>query len=169
LNVTDKNKKTAKVLIGDDTPAGTAVYAAIAGDARVFALSSYKKNSFDKSTNDLRDKRLLPFDADKVSTIELTAKKQIIAFGRSKDDWQIVKPKPFRADRSQVEELLRALREVKMDLRGSEDEKKGGCGVRGGDPFCNGASDGRFRHAGTTGAEEQGRLLREVQRGRGCL
>src|SRR5260370_28044901 len=124
LNITDKSKKTAKVLIGDDTPAGTAVYADIGGDARVFALASYKKNSFDKSTNDLRDKRLLPFDADKVSSIELTAKKQTIAFGRSKDEWQIVKPKPFRAERSQVEELLRALRDVKMDLSGSEDEKK---------------------------------------------
>src|SRR5260370_13711606 len=94
LNITDKNKKTAKVLIGDDTPAGTAVYAAIVGDARVFALASYKKNSFDKSTNDLRDKRLLPFDADKVSNVELTAKKQTIAFGRGRDKWQIVKRKP---------------------------------------------------------------------------
>ncbi len=136
LNVTDKNKKTAKVLIGDDTPAGTAVYAAVAGDARVFALASYKKNSFDKSTNDLRDKRLLPFDADKVSTIELTAKRQIIAFGRSKDEWQIVKPKPFRADRSQVEELLRALRDAKMDLRGSEDEKKAAAAFGTGTPFA---------------------------------
>ena len=136
LNITDKNKKTAKVLIGDDTPAGTAVYAAIAGDARVFALASHKKNSFDKSTNDLRDKRLLPFDADKVSTIELTAKRQIIAFGRSKDEWQIVKPKPFRADRSQVEELLRALRDAKMDLRGSEDEKKAAAAFGTGTPFA---------------------------------
>src|SRR5467141_2614386 len=136
LNVTDKNKKTAKVLIGDDTPAGTAVYAAIAGDVRVFALASYRKNSFDKSTNDLRDKRLLPFDADKVSTIELTAKKQTVAFGRGKDDWQIVKPKPFRADRSQVEELLRALRDVKMDLRGSEDEKKAAAAFEAGTPFA---------------------------------
>src|SRR5229473_4969409 len=136
LNVTDKNKKTAKVLIGDDTPAGTAVYAAIAGDVRVFALASYKKNSFDKSTNDLRDKRLLPFDADKVSSIELTAKKQTIAFGRSKDEWQIVKPKPFRADRSQVEELLRALRDAKMDLSGSEDEKKAAAAFGTGTPFA---------------------------------
>src|SRR5229473_5955548 len=136
LNVTDKNKKTAKVLIGDDTPAGTAVYAAVAGDARVFALASYKKNSFDKSTNDLRDKRLLPFDADKVSTIELTAKKQTIAFGRSKDEWQIVRPKPFRADRSQVEDLLRTLRDAKMDLSGSEDEKKADAAFAAGAPFA---------------------------------
>src|SRR5713226_8677577 len=135
LNVTDKNKKTAKVLIGDDTPAGTAVYAAIAGDARLFALSSYKKNSFDKSTNDLRDKRLLPFDSDKVSSIELTAKKQTVAFGRSKEEWQIVKPKPFRADRSQVEELLRSLRDAKMELSGSEEEKKTSAAFGVGTPF----------------------------------
>src|SRR5216684_1750388 len=135
LNVTDKNQKTAKLLIGDDTPAGTAVYAAIAGDARVFAVSSYKKNSFDKSTNDLRDKRLLPFDSDKVSGIELTAKKQTVAFGRSKEEWQIVKPKPFRADRSQVEELLRSLRDAKMELSGSEEEKKTSAAFGVGTPF----------------------------------
>src|SRR5260370_4675689 len=106
LSVADKNKKTARILIGDDTPAGTAVYAAIAGDPRVFALSSYKKNNFDKSPNDLRDKRLLPIDSDKASSLELTSKKQTIAFGRNKDEWQILRPKPFRADRSQGEELL---------------------------------------------------------------
>jgi hypothetical protein len=137
LNVTDKNKKTTKILIGDDTPAGSAVYAAIAGDARVFALSSYKKNSFDKSTNDLRDKRLLPFDSDKVSSIELTAKKQTIAFGRSKDEWQIVRPKPFRADRTQVEDLLRTLRDAKMDLSGSDDAKKSAAAFGSATPFAS--------------------------------
>src|SRR6267143_6083198 len=136
LYITDKNKKTTKLLIGDDTPAGTAVYAAIAGDARVFALSSYKKNSFDKSTNDLRDKRLLPFDADKVSSIELTVKKQTMAFGRSKDEWQIVKPKPFRADRSQVEDLLRNLHDAKMDLSGNGEDKKVSAAFASGTPFA---------------------------------
>jgi hypothetical protein len=136
LSITDKNKKNTKLMIGDDTPAGTAVYAAIGGDPRVFALSSYKKNSFDKSPNDLRDKRLLTFDSDKVSGIKLTAKKQTIAFGRSKDEWQIVKPQPFRADRSQVEELLRTLHDAKMDLSGSEDEKKTAASFGSGTPFA---------------------------------
>ena len=136
LYVTDRKKKTSKLLIGDDTPAGTAVYAAIAGDPRVFAISSYKKNSFDKSENDLRDKRLLIFDSDKVSSVELSAKKQTVAFARSKDEWQIVKPKPFRADRSHVEDLLRALRDAKMDLTGSEDEKKAAAAFGSGAPFA---------------------------------
>jgi hypothetical protein len=137
LTITDKNKKGTRLLIGDATPAGTAVYAAIAGDPRVFALSSYKKNSLEKSPNDLRDKRLLTFDSDKVSSIELTAKKQTIAFGRSKDEWQIVRPKPFRADRSQVEDLLRTLREGKMDLSGSEDDKKVSAAFGSGTPFAS--------------------------------
>jgi Domain of unknown function (DUF4340) len=124
LSIADKNKRTTRLLIGDATPASTAFYAAIAGDPRVFALSSYKKNSFDKSPNDFRDKRLLTFESDKVSSIELRAKKQTIAFGRSKDQWQIVRPRPLRADNSQVEELLRTLKDAKMDLSGSEDDKK---------------------------------------------
>ena len=136
LDITDKTKKTSKLLVGDDTPAGTAVYAALTGDPRVFALSSYKKSSLDKSTNDLRDKRLLTFDSDKVSRIELTAKKQTIVFGRGKDEWQIVKPKPFRADRSQVEELLRTLRDAKMDLSTSEDEKKAAAAFNTGMPLA---------------------------------
>jgi hypothetical protein len=136
LSVTDKNNKSTRLLIGDDTPAGAAVYAAIAGDARVFALSSYKKNSFDKSASDLRDKRLVPFDSDKVSGIELTAKKQTITLGRSKEEWQIVKPKPFRADRSQVEELLRRLRDAKMDLGGSDDDKKVAAAFSSGTSFA---------------------------------
>ena len=137
LNITDKNKKSTTLLFGDETPAGSSVYAAISGDPRVFALSSYKKNSFDKTANDLRDKRLLPFDSDKVSSIELTAKKQTITFGRSKDEWQIVKPKPFRADRSQVEELLRTLRDAKMDLSAPEDDKKTAAAFSSGTPFAS--------------------------------
>jgi hypothetical protein len=137
VEVVKKDKKAQQLLIGDDTPTGNGVYAAVAGDARVFTMASYHKNAVDKSANDLRDKRLLPFDSDKVSGIELAARKQTIAFGRSKDEWQIVKPKPFRADRSQVEELLRTLRDAKMDLSGSEDEKKTAEAFGSGVPFAS--------------------------------
>jgi hypothetical protein len=136
LSVGDKNNRTVKILIGDQTPAGTAVYAAIADDPRVFAISSYKRNSFDKSANDLRDRRMLVFDADKLSRVELQSKKQSIEFGRDKDHWQIVKPSSFRADPSAVEELLRTLRDAKMDLSGTDDEKKVAAEFRSAVPFA---------------------------------
>jgi hypothetical protein len=56
--------------------------------------------------------------------VELIAKKQDIEFGRDKDQWQIVKPKPLRADGLQVDEMLRKLKDAKMDLTLSPDDAK---------------------------------------------
>jgi Domain of unknown function (DUF4340) len=124
VDVTEKDNKTQKLLIGDNTPGGNAAYAALAGDPRVFTLATYNKTSLDKSARDLRDKRLLVFEQDKLSRVELSAKKQDIEFGRNKDQWQIVKPKPFRADNSKVEDLIRKLDDAKMDLNISADDQK---------------------------------------------
>jgi hypothetical protein len=115
LDVTSKDGKPQKLFLGDDTPAGSAVFAKLDGDPRVFTIASYNRTSIDKTTNDLRDKRLLTVDFDKLSQIELATKKQDIEFGRNKQEWQIVKPKPLRADNFQVEEIVRKLREAKMD------------------------------------------------------
>ncbi|PYU81111.1 MAG: hypothetical protein DMG50_17435 [Acidobacteria bacterium] len=124
VDVTEKDNKTRKLLIGDDTPAGSAAFAAVSDDPRVFTVASYNKNSFDKNAKDLRDKRLLTFETDKVTRVELLAKKQTIEFGRNKDQWQILRPGPFRAEQFQVEDLVRTLHDAKMDLTGSDDEKK---------------------------------------------
>jgi uncharacterized protein DUF4340 len=124
VTITEKDNKTQKLLIGDDTPEKNGVYVALAGDPRVFTLANYSKTSIDKSAKDLRDKRLLIFEQDKLSRVELAAKKQDIEFGRNKDQWQIVKPKPFRADDSKVEDLIRKLADAKMDLNVSDDDQK---------------------------------------------
>jgi hypothetical protein len=124
VHVTEKDNKSQELLIGDSTPTGNAAYVALAGDPRVFTLASYNKTSLDKSAKDLRDKRLLVFDQDKLSRVELSAKNQEIEFGRSKDQWQIVKPKPLRADDSNVQELIRKLADAKMDLSASDDDQK---------------------------------------------
>ncbi|HEX3105350.1 MAG TPA: DUF4340 domain-containing protein [Terriglobales bacterium] len=115
VDLTAKDK-TQKLLLGADTPAGGAVYAMLSGDPRLFTVSSYTKTSLDKNLNDLRDKRLLPVDADKVSQIEVVRKNGDIEFGRNKDNWQILKPKPMRADSVQVGDLVRDLTNAKMDL-----------------------------------------------------
>ena len=123
-DLTAKDNKTYKVLIGDSTPTGNAVYAKLDGDPRVFTIASYSRNSIDKSVNDVRDKRLLTVDQDKISQVELTAKKQDIVFGRNKDEWQIVRPKPQRADGSKVDDLVRTLVDAKMDLSGTDQDAK---------------------------------------------
>ena len=135
------DNKTQKLLIGDQTPAGSAYYAAIAGDPRIFTIAGYRKSNLDKSASDLRDKRLLTADFDKVSQIELAnqkgGKRQDITFGRNKDNWQILKPLPARADSAQVEQLISTLRDAKMEISTSEDEAKIAAAFKSAQPFAD--------------------------------
>jgi hypothetical protein len=124
VDITGKGGKISKFKIGDDTPTNSGAYAVLEGDPRVFTISSYVKTELGKSVNDLRDKRLLTVEQDKLSRVELLAKKQDLEFGRDKDRWQILKPKPLRADGQQVDELLRKLKDAKMDLSLSEEDAK---------------------------------------------
>jgi hypothetical protein len=119
VDVSEKDGHSQKLLVGDDTPASGGAYAMLAGNPKVYTLASYNKSSLDKSLNDLRDKRLLPANADKVSRVELMRSGQDLEFGRNKDEWQILKPRPLRADSSQVSDLVRQLTEAKMDLTGT--------------------------------------------------
>lgn len=116
VDVTKKDGKVQKLLIGDDTPTGSAVYTMVAGDPRVFTMASQFKSSLDKTWQDLRDKRLLIFDTDKLTRLEIDAKKSSVELGKNnQNEWAILKPKPMRADGWAVEELVRKLKDAKMD------------------------------------------------------
>jgi hypothetical protein len=112
---------TQQLLLGDDTPAGGDVYAALATDPRVFTVASYSKSSLAKTLNDLRDKSLLTLSADKVSRVELLKKGEAMAFDRTKDGWQILKPSSSPADSAAVNELVNTLTNARMDLSTTTD------------------------------------------------
>lgn len=124
--IKEKAEKTEQLVFGDDVPAGSLVYARTNSRPAVYTVSSSVKSSFDKGVNDLRDKRLLTFDSNQLTRVELISGKSDIEFGKNnQNEWQILKPKPYRADSFQVEELLRKLTDAKMDLSGnSADTKK---------------------------------------------
>jgi hypothetical protein len=120
-----KDGKTKTLLIGDSNPTGSDVYAKVADDTHLYTMGSSSKTSFDKESKDLRDKRLLTFDQEKATRVELNAKKESVEFGRiNQTDWQILKPKPLRADGFAVEELVRKLKEANMDTSVSEEDAK---------------------------------------------
>src|ERR1022692_1299262 len=117
VQIVRKDGKTDHLLIGDDTLNGSGAYAKLANDAKVVTVGSFTKTSLDKRPDDLRDKRLLTFDSDKLSRVELTAKGPAIEFGKNgQNEWQIVKPRPLRADGSAVDGLVGKLKDAKMDL-----------------------------------------------------
>jgi hypothetical protein len=122
----EKGGKTDKISFGDDVPGESTVYASIGSDPKVYAVSSSVKSSFDKSVNDLRDKRLLTFDPQKLTQVQLGSAKTDVVFGKnSGGEWQMVKPAGMRADTSQVDDLVRKLGDARMDFSASpEDQKK---------------------------------------------
>jgi hypothetical protein len=124
VKVTTKDGKSHQLLVGDATPSGNAAFAMLERDPRVFTIANYTKSGVDKSPNDLRDTRLFTLDFDKLNRVELLAKNNSVEFTRNKDAWQILKPQPLRTDSPQVDELVRQLRDAKMDLASASDEKK---------------------------------------------
>jgi Domain of unknown function (DUF4340) len=125
IRIKRKDGKTIQLLIGDDTPTGSGAYAKLAGDPRVVTVASFVKSSLDKRPDDLRDKRLMTFDQDKLTRVDLQAKGQAVEFGKdAQGEWRILKPRPLRADSSSVNGLVDKLRDAKMDLTGTGDAAK---------------------------------------------
>jgi hypothetical protein len=125
VQIVRKDGKTDHLLIGDDTLNGSGAYAKLANDARVVTVGTTTKTSLDKRPDDLRDKRLLTFDSDKLSRVELTAKGATVEFGKNgQNEWQIVKPRPLRADGSAVDGLVGKLKDAKMDLTAEDAAKQ---------------------------------------------
>jgi hypothetical protein len=127
LDVKTKDGKATKVLFGADNPAGTGTFAKVDNDPKVYTIPIYLKTDLNKSVSDLRDKRLLTFNQDKLTSVTLTStsKNSTVEFGKNaQGDWQITKPKPLRADGSQVDDLVRKLKDAKMDLTSADSDAK---------------------------------------------
>ena len=125
VQVTRKDGKTDHLLIGDDTLTGSGAYAKLANDPKVVTISSFTKTSLDKRPDDLRDKRLLTFDSDKLARVELNAKGGPVEFGKNaQSEWAIVKPRALRADGSAVDSLITKLKDAKMDLTETDAARK---------------------------------------------
>jgi len=121
LDVSGTNNRMQKLIVGDDTPTGSAAYAMVSGDPRVYTIATYSKTSVDKSLNDLRDKRLLTVNPEKITRIELARKNQTIVFGRNnKNEWQILKPGPLRTDSVHAGELAQKLTDARMEVSSSD-------------------------------------------------
>jgi hypothetical protein len=101
--------KSGEVHLGDKTPTQGDVYAVKPGSKRVFLVSSYLETTFDKKPFDLRDKRVVKFERDKVDSLVVTRGKDTVRLKRDGSDWTVEQPIAGRADYSAVEGLLTRL------------------------------------------------------------
>ncbi len=120
ISIGRKDGQTHKLLLGEDSPLGTSVYAQVAGDPRLFTVATATRGAIDKVWQDLRDRRMLTFYDAKLRSVELNG----IAFSKSGDRWTMTKPQPWRADNFAVEDLVRKLGEAKMEVVPEDEEQE---------------------------------------------
>jgi hypothetical protein len=127
--------KKAEVDLGNDAPTGSPTYARVNGNGvpagssdKLFGVSSAIKGSLDKSAADLRDKRLLRVDVDRVSKVLLTnqegAKGKQMEFARSGTEWQFVQPHTMQAENYAVEDLVRTASNAYDSVVAEDDKDK---------------------------------------------
>lgn len=102
--------------LGKDAPVGQGTYAST-GSGAVYTVARYKASSFDKSPDDLREKRVLDFDREAIRRIEASwpGGKVVLVREGEPAAWKIVEPIQGRADEEQVETLLEDLASLRAD------------------------------------------------------
>jgi hypothetical protein len=107
-------KDFRRLLIGDKTPTGGDLYAQRGGEKQVFLIPSHLQSSFDRKPFDLRDKKILAFDRDKVDRLEIAQGDQKLELVKAGQDWKITAPVQAQADSSAVETIITRLQSAQM-------------------------------------------------------
>ena len=103
-----------RILLGEKTPASTAVYAKLPSGNRVFLVDTALETAADRSTFDFRDKTALAFDQTKVTSLELVSPAQTIRLEKTGEEWKLVKPIQAPADFISVNGVIGQLQSAQM-------------------------------------------------------
>ena len=109
-----KGEKDARqLLIGEKTATGSDLYAKTPDQKRVFLISGYLENTFERTPFDLRDKTALKFDQSKADGIEIVHD-ATTALAKSGTEWALIRPYKARADFASAEAVLTSLSSLQM-------------------------------------------------------
>jgi hypothetical protein len=126
VEVTAKGRQAERLLLGDTTPTNNGVYAMVPGDPHIYTIPSYVSDALNQPLDNLRDKRLLPFNVGDVTGVELDRSGQAIVIDHQQDMWQIEKPSVYRASGSAVDSLLHDLVNAQFDSSATPEQAASG-------------------------------------------
>jgi len=106
-------KDTHQLLLGEKTATGSDLYAKTPDQKRVFLISGYLENTFERTPFDLRDKAALKFDQSKADGIEIVHN-GTTALAKSGTEWALTKPYKARADFAGAEAVMTSLSSLQM-------------------------------------------------------
>jgi hypothetical protein len=149
ITATEKDGKSQTVLIGDDTPTGDASYAMVSGESKIYSVPKNTKTNLDKGLNDLRDKRLMPVDFDKLTSVEINGAKLHLTFASDGGKWTVRNPADLRGDTSMMETIIEKLRTSTMDPSAPEADTK-----KAADLYASGTPIATLKATDASGSQE---------------
>jgi hypothetical protein len=96
--------------LGDKTPTGSYVFARLNRENRVFTTTTSLLSHAQKTLYNLRDKRVLPFEREKVNGFTLRNVHGSFELVREGDQWKIQSPIQGPADRYKIDDVLSRIR-----------------------------------------------------------
>lgn len=106
------DSRILSVAFGGENPQKTNSYAKLGDKDEVFLSANSWTGLFRKSLTDLRNKKVLDFDADNIDSVSIVTAAQDLQFQKSGTDWNFKKPAPMAdspADGSELSSLLSTL------------------------------------------------------------
>ena len=149
ISATEKDGKTQTILFGDETPTGDAAYVMVSGESKVYSVPKNTKTNMDKGLNDLRDKRLMPVDFDKLTAVEINGGKLHLTFASVDGKWTVRSPANLRGDTSKMETIIEKLRTATMDPSAPDADVKKSASL-----FASGAPIATVKATDATGTQE---------------
>ncbi len=113
ITFTAKGGVTGRLRLGEMTPTGSDLYAVKGDESRVFLLSTFVETNLAKSAFELRDKRVLRFERDKVDGLDITNGTATAGLTRANSEWRVA-PAGARGDYGSIEGLLTRLSSAMM-------------------------------------------------------
>jgi len=113
-----------RLLIGMENPLDNTLFAKRDDDKRIVLLASYLKHNLEKKPFDFRQKDIFRFESEDVGSIKLKAK-DIAWEARKRDaDWFLEAPVKALAKKSRIEDVLRALSNIRAKEFVSEEKRE---------------------------------------------
>ena len=95
--------------LGKNTPVGGNRYALVGGQTRVYAVPAHAVNALTKTLDDLREKRILRFDAGSARRVSMRWPGGGVVLARGDPGWKLEQPIVGPADQMTVDDLLNDL------------------------------------------------------------
>jgi uncharacterized protein DUF4340 len=110
-----KEGKAFEIFFGAENPKKTYNYATLPGSSDVFLTGSNWAKTFTKNISDLRNKKVLEFEAENVDNVKITEGTKELEVQKSGEDWQLKKPIDAKADASEISTFTSSVRFARVN------------------------------------------------------